>query len=107
MSEAHELIERARTREPIDYFGGCPHCGKNDGCLNYGRDHYFICRKHKVYWYAGSNLFSGWRDENETIWRENASLLETYTEVKPIHDPYWEAPVDATPNASDPDDIPF
>ena len=41
-----------------DYFGSCPSCGANDGCLNVRRDDYFRCDAHKVKWYIGSNLFS-------------------------------------------------
>jgi hypothetical protein len=29
-----------------DYFGGCPQCGRNDGYVNAGKTHVFICREH-------------------------------------------------------------
>ena len=45
-----------------EYFGGCPECGKNDGYLNVGKDHVFICDEHKTAWCAGANLFSSWQD---------------------------------------------
>jgi hypothetical protein len=46
-----------------EYFGGCPTCGGNDGYRNLGREHWFFCAEHKVKWYVGSSLFSGWREE--------------------------------------------
>ncbi len=65
-------------------WGGCPVCGRNDGFLNVGRDHWFRCDAHKTCWWHGSNIFSGWRDENEEIWRQNVQLLGTYTKVEAI-----------------------
>ncbi len=56
-------------------FGGCPGCGNTDGYLNVGPDHWFFCHRHKTKWRAGSNLFSGWRDENEETWLRNRFLL--------------------------------
>jgi hypothetical protein len=47
------------------YFGVCPECGKTDGYINIGREHWFYCKEHKVKWWAGSNLFRGWKDETE------------------------------------------
>jgi hypothetical protein len=46
-----------------DYFGVCPQCGKRDGCLNVGRTHWSYCKEHKTKWFAGSNMWSSWRDE--------------------------------------------
>ena len=65
-------------------FGGCPHCGQNDGYLNDGRDHWFRCDRHKVKWWVGSNLFSSWRDEDEETWRLNRFRLAEYMTVSPI-----------------------
>ena len=48
-----------------DYFGGCPQCGRNDGYVNAGKSHVFICREHKTSWAIGSNLFSSWRDQTD------------------------------------------
>lgn len=80
--EAEALRSKITTDE---YFGGCPLCGQSDGYRNIGRDHWFLCNTHKTKWNIGSNLFSGWRDETEATWRDNARLLEGYTEVEPIH----------------------
>jgi hypothetical protein len=38
-----------------DYFGGCPQCGRNDGYVNAGKTHVFICREHKTSWTIGPN----------------------------------------------------
>ena len=68
----------ARTNS--DQFGLCPVCSNDPEILNVGRDHFAICRKHKVYWPLGSNLISGWRnDEPETL-EANKKLLATFTE---------------------------
>jgi hypothetical protein len=72
-----------------DYFGGCPSCGRNDGCLNVYKDHWFICHKHKMRWSPGSNLFSGWREETEATWAANDALLSGYHEVTPIMVGVW------------------
>ena len=68
-----------------EYFGGCPHCGKNDELMNVGREHWFVCNRHKTKWRIGSNLFSGWKDEDEAVWTRNEYRLERFMEVEPIH----------------------
>ncbi|MCP5306097.1 MAG: hypothetical protein H6953_11710 [Chromatiaceae bacterium] len=67
-----------------EYFGGCPRCGKTDGYLSIGRDHYFVCDAHRTYWYAGSNLFSSWRKETEADWQRNRNELAGYRQVEPV-----------------------
>ena len=79
---AGETLERGE--DDGTYFGACPVCGKTDGYLNVGRNHWFVCREHKKKWCAGSNLFSDWRDETEEKHEENAKLLESYETVSPI-----------------------
>ncbi len=73
------------TPSTDEYFGGCPTCGKSDGYSNVGRNHWGSCDAHKVKWSIGSNLFSSWHDEDETVWQKNAERLSTYREVKPIY----------------------
>jgi hypothetical protein len=58
------LVAESATKEidadPDDYFGGCPDCGypgTNDGFLNIGRDHWYVCHLHRTKWRVGSNLF--------------------------------------------------
>jgi hypothetical protein len=64
-----------------DHFGVCPHCGKNDGFLNIGRAHWFVCHEHQMKWRAGENLFSNWRDETEEDWRRNHYRIGHYHEL--------------------------
>lgn len=68
-----------------EHFGVCPECGKNDGYVNVNRAHFFVCDTHKVFWSAGGNLFSSWRDQTEADWQHNANLLDGYREVQPKH----------------------
>ncbi len=72
------------TAVTTHYFGGCPCCGNSDNYLNDGPEHSFMCHRHKTKWHAGSNLFSGWRDENEEVWRLNRFRLSEYMKVKPV-----------------------
>lgn len=74
-----EVIATRCLAEVRDEFGLCPVCSNDPEILNVGRNHFAICRKHKVYWYVGSNLFSGWQDESPTTWEANEKLLSTYT----------------------------
>lgn len=53
------------------------------GYLNVEGDHWFVCDVHRTKWFAGTNLFSSWRDEGEAQWEWNAKHLETYREVEP------------------------
>ena len=72
--------------EEVPYFGGCPQCGRTDGLMNVGCDHWFTCSEHRTRWYIGSNLFGGWKDESEEDWEWNRQKLGNYTEVKPVHE---------------------
>lgn len=68
-----------------DECGLCPVCRRSDGYLNTGRDHWFVCERHRVCWCAGSNLFSTWRDQTEADWRANAAALAGFRVVAPFH----------------------
>ena len=63
------------------HFGSCPLCGKSDGYVNLGKEHWFICRDHKKKWYAGSNLFEGWKEQTVAQALSVSALLDGYTEV--------------------------
>ena len=71
-------------RDEIDYFGGCPLCGKNVGYLNLGPSHWFVCHEHRTKWWGGSNLFSTWKAEGEADRNENWQTLRQYQEVMPL-----------------------
>lgn len=67
-----------------NYFGDCPKCGRTDGYLNIGCDHWFVCDRHKTKWYIGSNLFSCWKEETPETWLKNQDKLAYHREVKPL-----------------------
>ena len=69
--------------QEADYWGGCPLCGKNDGYLNLGRSHWFVCHEHRTKWCRGENLFSTWREESPADWDENWRRIGDYCEVAP------------------------
>ncbi len=64
-------------------WGACPYCGSNDGYLNVGRTHWFICREHKIRWWVGCNIWPTWKHETEEDWTRNAALLADYAQVEP------------------------
>lgn len=73
-------------KNEISYFGGCPQCGKNDGYVDIGCDHWFVCNEHKTKWWEGSNLFSAWREQTEEKCQKNREMLAEYRAVKPIYE---------------------
>jgi|GEM_PF-1287195 len=66
---------------PCRRFGGCPECGCDDGFLNLGREHWFVCHRHQVTWCVGSNLFGCWRQETEQDWKANLDRIGHYKVV--------------------------
>ena len=83
MSEVVQFHPR-RTGSRNERLGGCPHCGRNDGWLNVGRDEWVVCNRHQVKWFMGSNLFSDWRHETEEDWLRNRYKLDRYMTVEPV-----------------------
>jgi hypothetical protein len=68
-----------------EYFGGCPHCGANDGLYNTGKAHWFVCHKHKTIWFGGINLFSIAKMQTEAEQREIWKRVERYRHAKPVY----------------------
>ncbi len=69
------------------YFEFCPECQQPTddlAYLNVENRHFSVCRKHKVYWRLGRNLFCSWKYESEEVWRANAEFLAICMEVKPM-----------------------
>ena len=87
-------------------FGDCPKCGKNDGYLNVGREHWFVCGKHRVKWFVGTNLFSSWRYETEQDWERSYALLAGYREIEPWIRPL-RRPTVVIEEEDDLSDVPF
>ena len=52
--------------------------------MNIQSEHWFVCDRHKTTWCVGSNLFSGWRDEDEATWERNRLKLAEYMTVEPM-----------------------
>ena len=57
----------------------CPKCGDNDGYLNVGEDHWFVCHAHRVKWLVGDDRFSFPEQDD---WEANRKLLEGYEEIQ-------------------------
>ena len=68
-----------------NYFGNCPVCNGPGVYRNIGREHYFCCDAHRVFWHVGSNLFSSWQNETEEDWALNRKALSEYREVEEYH----------------------
>ncbi|MHC4647183.1 MAG: hypothetical protein ACYTBJ_16955 [Planctomycetota bacterium] len=66
------------------HFGLCPECRIDGECLHVGRDEWFVCHEHKVKWFVGSNLFSGWRTMTDEEFAQNEELLKTYKAIEPL-----------------------
>lgn len=75
-------MERLRVmRNDKNYFGHCSFPNHINYYLNIGRCHWMVCDMCRIKWLIGENLFSSWREENETIWRANAERIRSYKEV--------------------------
>ncbi len=79
----HAVARFSARVTTTEYFGGCPHCGRNDGGLNIERAHWHVCHRHRTKWRIGENLFSHWRGETDKVWQNNGYLLAMYQEVDP------------------------
>ena len=68
------------------YFGGCPHCGENDGMANVSKKHFFFCKAHKTMWSPGTNLFSSAKLETIDYQRKrwNEIGLNEFDVVRPV-----------------------
>lgn len=55
--------------------------GHTTRLFNVGRGHYVACDACKTYVSVGSNLMSGWRQENRETWQRNSKSVEGYSMV--------------------------
>jgi hypothetical protein len=69
-------------------FSVCPVCHSNDGFLNAGKGHWFVCHEHRVRWFVGSNLFSAWREETEEEQRHAYEVEPGWGFYEDITKPY-------------------
>jgi len=75
---------RKPANDNISYFGGCPTCGGNDGCVtDSARKHWYYCRTHRTKWCIGRNLFSV-HDLSQRDLLANSYRLRHYEIVEPI-----------------------
>ena len=63
------------TRE--HYFGCCPVCHGEPVHLFVGRDDWYVCEEHKLAWWVGSGLFSGWRELDDETQERNAAFIQS------------------------------
>jgi hypothetical protein len=117
---AREIIAR-RTENIVtfpepgsreDYFGVCPICQRQNGYLNDGPDHWFVCNTHMTKWCVGSNLFSGWRHLTKEESFAQVHQLTRYRTVKEFHPEKPDiVPMNGRPRRTwpvpDDDDLPF
>ena len=59
----------------------CRH-GHRTRLFNIGRGHFVACDECKTYMFAGSNLMSNWRHEDESTWRRNHDSVKGYAVVE-------------------------
>lgn len=64
--------------------GVCPKCAKTDGFVNLGKEHWFICRDHKSKWFAGVNMYEGWKNQTVAQAESIEMMLSSYKEVVPL-----------------------
>ena len=73
--------DEVTTDEP---FGGCPHCGKSEDCLEIELVFWFVCHTHHTKWKLGVLVSERWNGTAKQ-WRKNAFLLWDYEDVDPIY----------------------
>ena len=89
-------------------FSVCPVCHSNDGFLNAGKGHWFLCHEHRVRWFVGSNLFSSWREETEEEQRHAYEVEPGWGFYEDITKPDgWDVHLYDAPRDPTPPDEPF
>lgn len=81
--------EAEAKRNGDEYFGVCPVCGDSDGHLDDGPEHWRVCHKHKhkLKWWIGTNLFSGWKSLPPEEAARQAHVLSTYAVAEATEEP--------------------
>jgi len=78
LEACEQEAERDRSADEQNY---CQKCGRRFMWRNVGRDHYCCCDTCKTADWAGSNLFSNWRDEDPSDWELNKEILKGYRQA--------------------------
>ena len=85
MQHRNNVLAFEPKKEP-GYFGGCPYCGSDDGLVHLGPEQPMACKRHRVKWSIGINLFSIWQwiaEEHPDYPEWACALLAAYREVEP------------------------
>ncbi|MEM6461662.1 MAG: hypothetical protein AAF724_07090 [Pseudomonadota bacterium] len=73
------------TEHLFEYmFGACPECGKSNGFLAIGPDHWGVCHRHGVKWSFVCDDLEGWKDQSDIERHQVSLLLAAYVEVQPV-----------------------
>jgi hypothetical protein len=84
LNYANEQIAEAKPVDIGPMWGTCAVCGREpEEILNVVKDHWAVCHTDKTRWWIGSNIFSSWQSEDESVWAKNAAILEGYRETPP------------------------
>jgi hypothetical protein len=83
-----------RTITVTNYFGGCPTCGGNDGCVNADGRLVSYCMAHKVSWGIGEDQFISRLSKTDAEKRERHKFIEDYMGVQPVPEGTWPADPD-------------
>lgn len=78
-----------KTITVTNYFGGCPTCGANDGCVNAEGWLICYCKSHKVSWKIYEEQFIGRPPETDADQRERNKFIEDYEDVQPVPEGTW------------------
>ncbi len=89
------------------YFGVCPICQRQNGMLNDGPDHWFVCNTHMTKWCVGSNLFSGWQHLTDEQLFAQRDKLTRYRAIKEFHRTAEDKPPQQHHTPDLDDEIPF
>lgn len=83
------VCEATPCKAENEYFGTCPICHRNHGCVNLVNesgtwaDQYMVCDTHKTCWCFGGNLLTGWIHETPETREASRKKLEMYRVVHP------------------------
>jgi hypothetical protein len=78
-----------KTITVTNYFGGCPTCGGNDGCVDANGRLVSYCKEHKVSWQIGGDEFISRLSETDPEKRERYKFIEDYKHVQPVPEGTW------------------
>jgi hypothetical protein len=78
-----------KTITVTNYFGGCPTCGGNDGCVDADGRLVSYCKEHKVSWEIGGDEFVSRLSKTDPEKRERYQFIEDYKNVQPVPEGTW------------------